>query len=99
MHHRRPRAAMLDDVLQRFLRDAEQTERCVGRDTWASRTLPELDSYAESTRHVTAETCDGLRQPEEFKLRRIEVMRQAVDVAHDVFGPFGQTGNGLGERR
>jgi hypothetical protein len=70
----------------------------VGRDTWASHTLPELDSYAESTRHVTAETGDGLREPEEFKLWRMEVMRQAVDVAHDVFGPFGQTGNGLGER-
>src|SRR5207342_1270084 len=73
-------------------------ERCVGGDTWASQTLPKLDSYAESTRHVTAETCDGLREPQEFKHWRVEVMRQAVDVARDVFGPFGETGNGLGER-
>src|SRR4029453_14577765 len=89
---------MLDDVLQRLLRNAEQTERCVGRDTWASHTLPELDSYAESTRHVTTEPCDGLREPEEFQRWGIHVTRQAVDVAHDFFGPFGQTGNSLGER-
>ena len=45
-----------------------------------------------------AETRDGLREPEEFKLWWVEVMRQAVDVADDVSDPLGQTGNGLGER-
>jgi hypothetical protein len=39
-----------------------------------------------------------LRQAEEFKLWRVEVMRQGVDVAADVSDPLGQTGNGLGER-
>jgi hypothetical protein len=46
---------VFDDVLQRLLRDAEQIERCVGRDTRASGTLPELDSNAISTSHVMAD--------------------------------------------
>jgi hypothetical protein len=45
-----------------------------------------------------AETCDGVREPEEFKLWRVKVMRQAVDVADDVPGSLGQTGNALCER-
>jgi len=36
VHGRRLRAAVFDDVLQRLLRHAEQTERCVGGDTGAS---------------------------------------------------------------
>src|SRR6476620_11785568 len=98
VHRRRPRAAVFDDVLQRLLRHAEQTKRCVGRDTVASRTLPELDSNAMLTGHVMAETCDGRREPEQFKFRRVKVMREAVDVATDVPGPFGQSGKTLGER-
>jgi len=93
LHGRRPRAAVFDDVLQpRLLRHAEQTKRCVGRDTVASRTLPELDSNAMSAGHVMAETCDGRREPEQFQFQRVKVMREAVDVANDVPGPFGQTG-------
>jgi hypothetical protein len=86
-------------VLQRLLRDAEQTERRVARDTWTCHTLPKLDSYAVSTRHATAEICDGRGEPEQFKLRRVKVMRQAVDVANDVPGSLGQTGKTLGERQ
>jgi hypothetical protein len=44
VHDRHPRAAVFDDVLKRLLRNAEQTERWVARDTWASHTLSELDS-------------------------------------------------------
>ena len=73
-HARRLRAAVFDDVLERLLRDAEQAERRRGRDTGISRALPELDSYARSTSHVIAEACDGRREPEQFKLRRVKVM-------------------------
>ena len=98
VHNRRSRAAVFDDVLQRLLRDAEQTEGCVGRHTWADYTPPELDSYAGATRHVIAEARDGLREPEKFKPWWVEVKRQTVDVADDVSDLLGETGNGLGER-
>jgi len=98
VHGRRLRAAVFDDVLQRLLRHAEQAERGVGRDTRAARALPELDLNAILTSHVMAETCDGRREPEQFKFRRVKVMRKAVDVATDVPGPFGQSGKTLGER-
>src|SRR4051794_1238490 len=78
VHGGRPGAAVFDDVLQRLLRHAEQTECCVGRDAWASRTVSELDSNAISTRHVVAKTGDGRGEPEQFELRRVKVMRQAV---------------------
>ena len=90
VHNRHSRAAVFDDVLQGLLRNAEQAERCVGGGTWASDTRSELDSYAESARHVMAQTCDRLREPEEFELWRVEVMRQAVDLTGDVSGPRGQ---------
>ena len=83
-HDRHRVTTVLDDVLQRLLRDAEQAERRLRRYPAADPSLSELDPDVALARHVAAEAFDGGRETEEVQLWRVEVMRQAVDVARDV---------------
>lgn len=83
-HQRALRAAVFDDVVQRFLRDSVQTERCVGAHANRHVAVRELHRDVMLERRITAERFERRHQADCAELGRVELVRQPVDVAGDL---------------
>ena len=90
---RRPaRPAVLDDVAEPFLSDAEQAERHLCAESIAGiGARSNSISHVVTRRHLVAQTPQRRCQPQHFESGRVELVRQVVDVGRDL--------GGAGERR
>src|SRR5215831_5642062 len=72
------RAAVLDGVRQRLLRDAIEAQRDLRRNRWRDLIRRELDLEAMAIGQLVAQARDRRREPELLQLRRVELMRELV---------------------
>jgi len=83
MYPERTHLAVLHGVLQRFLEDAEETNRNVAGQGPGNAIMRELDFDLLLFCKFAAKTLGCCDQPEQFQLRRMQFMRDGVDVADD----------------
>jgi len=75
------RAAVLHDVVQRFLRDPIQVQRGVGVDGWTIAGVAEIDGNLVFLRDVAAQAFERRDESQRFDLRWMQLVRKVVHVA------------------
>lgn len=81
-----PGATVLDHVVQGFLHDSIETKRYLRRNRRWDTLMAEINGDAVLTADVTANAVNRRNQPQGFELRRMELMRQAMNIGGDFGG-------------
>src|SRR4030095_14877054 len=90
-------AAVLDNVVQALLDDAEQAELHFGRHRPRHSNLRKMDLNA--LRHYFATMpADGRPEAEALQSRRVQTMGNIVDLARNLRGPVGEPAYGTRHR-
>jgi len=76
---RRGSAAVLNDVVQRLLRDSVETKRCVLRHRSRHGAIGKLYSYLVSSRELLAESAHRCDKAELLQFGRMELVRKPVN--------------------
>ena len=78
------RLAMLDDVLQGFLQDAVETQGDFRRQRFRDVLEVNVSRDTMPTRQLFAEPSHRRFQPQEFQFRGVKVVRQRLNIGHEI---------------
>jgi hypothetical protein len=75
-----PSTAVLDDVSQRFLNDSKDAESYLLRNRLIYLMMKEVSLDAVLSREFSAKTCCGRHKTQSIQLRRMEFVRQIMNI-------------------